>query len=76
MTNHLNKELQKRIQNDFTYHAPSSEQIVDMQALREHARLLAHAINTYVPDGREKSSALTRLEEVIFHANAGIARGE
>lgn len=74
MTNYLNKELQKRIESDFTYHPPTPEMIADMATLRDQARLLAHAINSLVPDGREKSTALTYLEIVVMEANAGIAR--
>ena len=69
-----NTELQARITNDFQYHAPTPEAIVKMQELRDQARLLAHAINFSVPDGREKALALTKLEEVSMWANAGIAR--
>lgn len=36
----------------------------------EHAKI----INEIVPPGREQSLALTKLEEVMFWANAGIAR--
>lgn len=71
-----NVEIQKRIERDFSYHAPSTTAIAEMQGLRDSARLLAHQINFLVPDGREKSSALTKLEEVVMHANAGIARNQ
>ena len=74
MANHASRQLQARIENDFTYHAPTPDQIEDMVKLRDAARLLAHLVNQAVPDGREKSTALTKLEEVIFHSNAGIAR--
>lgn len=64
----------ERIENDFTYHASNENQIDRMTHLRELAKTLALAIDARVIDGREKSSALTKLEEVTFHANAGIAR--
>lgn len=71
-----NTELQKRIERDFNYHAPSAKAITDMQTLRDSARTLAHNINFLVPDGREKSTALSNLEEVVMWANAGIARNQ
>jgi hypothetical protein len=37
-------------------------------------RLLAQMLVAYVPEGRELSQALSALELVMFHANAGIAR--
>ena len=42
--------------------------------IRSKARGLAHYINKNVPDGREKSLAMTKLEECVMWANAGIAR--
>lgn len=71
-----NTELQSRIERDFNYHTPSATAITDMQALRDSARLLAHQINFLVPEGREKALSLTKLEEVVMWANAGIARNQ
>lgn len=76
MANHADRQIQARIENDFTYHAPNQDQIEDMVKLREAARLLAHLINQAVPNGREKNTALTKLEEAVFHSNAGIVRAE
>lgn len=66
--------LVERIENDFVYHPPKPGQQEKYVALREKAKELAHLICNTVPSGREQSSALTRLEEAVFHANAGIAR--
>lgn len=66
--------LTKRVHNDFTYHRPPAEVQETFVQLREKAKELALLIVDKVPSGREQSSALTRLEETIFHANAGIAR--
>ena len=35
---------------------------------------LAHLLNDLLPEGREKSLALTNLEQTMFWANAAIAR--
>lgn len=67
------KELKRR----FTYHPPvTSDQVDSYQRLRELGFELAMEIDQRVPDSREKSTALTKLEEAIMHANAGIARGD
>lgn len=66
--------LKKRIKNDFTYHRPPAEMAVHFVTLREKAKELALLISALVPSGREQSTALTRLEEAVMHANAGIAR--
>lgn len=66
--------LMQRIEDDFVYHAPKPGQAEQYTQLRDQAKELAILIVSLVPVGREQSSALTRLEEAIFHANAGIAR--
>lgn len=66
--------ITKRIKNDFTYHRPPAEMQAVFVAIREKAKELALLIDRVVPPGREQSTALTRLEEAVMHANAGIAR--
>lgn len=66
--------LKVRIQNDFTYHKPPLEIAPLFVSVREKAKELAILIADLVPAGREQSTALTRLEESVMHANAGIAR--
>lgn len=66
--------LSARIQNDFTYHRPPAERNSVFVSIREKAKELALLISNEVPTGREQSTALTRLEEAVMHANAGIAR--
>ncbi len=68
------KKLLDRIDNDFTYHRPPVGCGQDFVDMREKAKELATLMTARVPIGRELSSALTRLEEAVMHANAGIAR--
>lgn len=68
------RRLHERIQNDFTYHPPSTSQVSVFHEVREEARRFAELLIHNVPPGRELSTALTRLEECVMHANAGIAR--
>lgn len=73
----MNKEeLIKRVNNDFTYHAPHGDQIERYAALREAGRQLAIKIVESTPISREQSLALTNLEQSIMFANASIARNE
>lgn len=65
-------ELEKR----FTYHAPKPTQPERYAALRSKAKELAELIMETVPDSRERSTAITKIEEATFWANAGIARNE
>lgn len=66
--------IRKRLENDFTYHRPPAEKVEVFKKLRDTAKDLAHLIVDVTPAGREQSTALTKLEEAIFHANAAIAR--
>lgn len=61
---------------NFTYHPPKDGQPERYNDLRDAARGLADLVNNMCPDSREKSLALTKLEESIMWANASIARNE
>ena len=65
---------QKDLENRFTYHAPKSEQIDKYLKVRQMQLDFAIAINELCPESREKSLAITHLEEVGYWTNAGIAR--
>lgn len=45
-----------------------------LEAVRGAMRRAAVTVAESVPEGREHSLALTKLEEAMFWANAGIAR--
>lgn len=60
----------------FTWHTPKDGQPERYQALRRAARSMAAVINDLAPESREKSLAVTKLEEVVMWANASIARNE
>jgi len=69
-------EMNKTLENNFKYHAPKEGQPEKYTAIREKSKDLAYLISGLVPDSREKSIALTKLEEVSMWANAGIARNK
>lgn len=60
----------------FTYHAPHGDQPERYEQIREAAREFAILIGDLCPSSRERSSAWTKLDEVVMHANASIARHE
>lgn len=60
----------------FTYHPPGPDQVLRMARIRETSGELAALIDKACPDSREKSLALTALEETSMWANAAIARRE
>ncbi len=65
-----------RINNNFTHHSPKGTQTLRYESVRSMTRTLASALVTQCPPSRELSVALTKLEEVMFWANAAIARNE
>jgi hypothetical protein len=65
-------EIEKR----FTHHAPDAEKQVTHERCRQSYRDLANAVAETLPDSREKSLAITALEESLMWANAAIARND
>ena len=57
----------------FTYHPPSGDQPERYEAIRAAAKEFALTLNDLCPESREKSLALTRLQECVQMANAAIA---
>lgn len=70
------KLMRERIDNNFTYHAPTAEKAKRYEDLRGFAKSLAIAMSEYCPESLELSLALGRLEEAVMWANAAIARND
>jgi hypothetical protein len=66
--------MSNQIERAFTYHAPKEGQPEKYQAIRDKAKELAYVIDKETPESREKSLAMTKLEETVMWANASIAR--
>lgn len=63
------------IDNRFDFHpATTEEKRAEHGSVREACKQLAHKFDRDLPPGREKALAVTKLEEAMFWANAGIAR--
>lgn len=72
----ISEKKRAAIENIFTYHAPKGDQAERYQKLREGGKTLALLIEELTPDSREKSIALTKIQEAIQMANAAIAINE
>lgn len=65
----------EEIDNRFGYHPPRSQKRVGQhQVARNLFRNIAMSLVDLLPEGREKSTCITRLEEAMFWANAALAR--
>ena len=66
----------EQIENTFTYHRPFGNQPQRYEDLRNEAKSLAKTIQQACPESREKSLAITSLQQAIIWANASIAINE
>lgn len=64
------------IENMFTYHAPNPSQIQRYQVIREGAKQLGRTMLNCCPHSRERSAAITLLQNAVMMANAAIAINE
>lgn len=62
------------LENRFMYHAPDDAKKLLHEKIRTDCLSLALILDATLPAGREKSLAITHLEEVMFWSNAAIAR--
>ena len=64
------------LRNRFKYHKPDDVKIETHQNLREEFLDLSIFVHEICPPSRERSLAITKLEEALFWANASVARYE
>jgi hypothetical protein len=63
------------IENWFTYHSPTPEQLPKYQAIREAAKQFAEVIVENTPPSADQTTAIRKVREATFTANASIACG-
>jgi len=64
------------IEHNFKYHPPVGDSAARHSMVRAKAKELAQYIDEWLPpeSGREKATAITKVEEAMFWACAGITR--
>lgn len=60
----------------FAYHRPDTDKVQAHEDIRARCGELAHHLDHVLPPGREKSLAMTHLEDVMMWANAAVARSK
>lgn len=68
--------MNKQIENNFKYHKPTGKQTEKYLAIRIQAEELAYMLDELCPNSREKSLAMTKLEDAVMWANVSIVRNE
>lgn len=68
------KQLNKDLENRFTYHKPTEKQAEKYELLRSIMKQAAYMVVELCPESSEKATALTKLDEAVMWANAAIAR--
>lgn len=66
----------KELENIFTFHPVKNDQPVRYQEIRNMALQLSLLISELCPESREKSLAITNLQQSVMWANASIAINE
>lgn len=62
-----------QLDNWFTYHSPTPEQLPQFQAIREAGKRLAEAIVDNSPPSADQTAAIRLVREACFTANSAIA---
>lgn len=64
------------LDNWFTYHSPSAEQLPRYLAIREAGKHLAEVIVNNTPASADQTAAIRKIRETVMTANAAIACSE
>lgn len=73
MINDLTVQQEMDLDNVFSYHAPTPEDIANYQSLREAAKYFAQVILVTCPESADRSAAIRKVREALHVANASIA---
>ena len=64
-----------QLENWFTYHSPTPDQLPKYQAIREAGKALASVILANTPSSADQTDAIRKVREACMTANASIACG-
>jgi hypothetical protein len=64
---------EQQVENWFTYHSPTPDQLPKYQAIRDAGKALALAIVANCPASADRTAAIRLIREAVMTANASIA---
>lgn len=67
------ESMSDKLDNWFTYHSPTSEQLPKYLAIRTAAKSFATIVVQATPEGADQSAALRKIREAAMTANQAIA---
>ena len=66
-------DLQFDLDNIFTYHSPTSDQVEQYSKIRNAAKEFARVVIENSPASSDQSTAIRKIREAVMTANAAIA---
>ena len=63
------------LDNWFTYHSPTAEQLPKYQAVRDAAKVFAKVVVDNTPSSADQTAAVRKIREATMTANQAIACG-
>lgn len=64
---------QNDLNNWFSYHPPTPEQLVAYNDIRQAAKIYAETVNKHVPDSADKTAAIRKIRESVMASNLALA---
>ena len=64
---------QKEIDNWFTYHSPTPEDLIAYREIRTAGKIFAETVNRHAPAGADKTAAMRKIRDSVMAANQAIA---
>lgn len=69
----LTAEQEAALEDVFSYHAPSGEQITHYASIRFAAHAFARVVMMNAPESADRTTALRNIREAVMNANAAVA---
>jgi hypothetical protein len=64
---------QEEMDNWFSYHAPTPDQLIAYSAIRTSAKIFAETVNRHVPASADKAAAMREIRGAVMAANLAVA---